>query len=382
MKIARIAPLSYTPGKLEYFSFIRSGSGAEYHQNPNFYVFADGAVMMHWMAYDFDECSNNAVQLYSISRDRGLIWSDPQVFMADYAGGVPYIRLLRLEGTSHALMFLAQTVMEELVVDEQRRIATGGGSYFNSRTRVYLRHSGDGGRTFDHGREISYTDITSGRSLEGVGFYGAIEELIQLRGGRILAAFVWMDPLRCRIAEGYQHFTASCLLSDDGGKTWKSGGPITADTPRGVMEPQIVEIAPDRLFCLFRTKGGFLYQTHSNDGGHTWEPTSPSKLASPESMPRMIRLNSGNLLLVWNPVSSITQQPRHPMSAAISTDGGRTWSEPKTIANETGENQLSNHALVQLDDGRILLGLSRYHAICPMVSDLDMALFDEAWLMR
>lgn len=219
MKIARIAPLTYTPGKLEYFSFIRGNTGAEYHQNPNFYIFPDGAVMMHWMAYDFDECSNNAIQLYSTSKDGGLNWSDPQVYMADYAGGVPYIRLLRLEGSAHALMFQVQTVMEELEVDEQRRIATGGGNYFNSRTRVYIRHSSDGGRTFDHGREIPHADITAGQSLPGVGFYGALEELIQLRSGRILAAFAWMDPRRCKIGEGYQHFSASCLLSDDVGNT-------------------------------------------------------------------------------------------------------------------------------------------------------------------
>jgi len=380
MKIARIAPLSYSPGKLEYFSFIRSGMGAEYHQNPNFYAFADGTVMMHWMAYDFDECSNNAVQLYSISTDRGLNWSDPQVYMADYAGGVPYLKLLRLEGGFNALMFQVQTVMDELVVDPQRRIATGGANYFHSSARVYLRRSADGGRTFEHGRELPYTDITSGMSLPGVGFYGAIEELMQLRGGRVLAAFAWIDPQRSDVAQGHQHFSASCLLSDDGGNTWTPGGPITADTPRGVMEPQIVETAPNRLFCLFRTKSGFLYQTLSEDGGRTWSASRPSPLPSPESMPRMIRLNSGKLLLAWNSASSPTQQPRHPMSATVSSDGGQTWSQPKIIADETGENQLSNHALAQLEDGRILLCLSRYHATRPMVSDLDMAIFDETWL--
>ena len=31
MKIARIAPLTYTPGMLEYFQFIRGGIGADYH---------------------------------------------------------------------------------------------------------------------------------------------------------------------------------------------------------------------------------------------------------------------------------------------------------------------------------------------------------------
>ena len=383
MKIARIAPLTYSPGELEYFSFIRSGAGAEHHQNPYFYVFPSGDVLMHWMAYDFDECSNNAVQLYSISKDRGLHWSDPQIYMADYVGGVPYLRLIRLAGGSDALMFQIQTIMEELVVDEDLRISTGGGNYFNSRTRVSLRRSIDAGRSFDHGQEIPYEMITGGKSLPAVGFYGSLDDVIQLHDGRIVAAFIWMDPDRSDIAGQYQHYTGSCLMSDDTGRTWKpSRVPVVSDTKRGVMEIQMVETAPRRIFALFRTKSGFIHQTISEDGGEMWSASAPTTLPSPESMPRMIKLNSGKLLLVWNNVSSTTQQPRHPLSAATSSDGGQTWSKPKIIADEVGENQLSNHGVVQLDDGRILLCLSHYHASRPMVDDLDMAIFDEAWLAR
>jgi predicted neuraminidase len=172
------------------------------------------------------------------------------------------------------------------------------------------------------------------------------------------------------------------MLCDDGGKTWRRSGEITVDTPRGVMEPQIVENAPDQLFCLFRTKGGRLYQTTSADGGETWSRSVPSPLTAPESMSRMIRLQSGNLLVVWNNVSSTTQQPRHPLVAVVSSDGGRTWGAPKVIADETGSNHLSNHGLIQLDDGRILLGISHYRDVRPMTSDLDMALFDEQWIQQ
>ena len=97
-------------------------------------------------------------------------------------------------------------------------------------------------------------------------------------------------------------------------------------------------------------------------------------------MARMIKLQSGNLLVVWNNVSSTTQQPRYPLSAVISRDSGRSWGNPKVIANETGSNQLSNHGIIQLDDGRILLGISHYRDVRPMTSDLDMAIFDEMWL--
>jgi len=380
MKIARIAPLTYTPGKLEYFQFIRGGVGADYHQNPVLHQFANGDVLVCWGAYDFDECSNNTVTLYSVSRDRGLTWSDPQVYLADYPAGQLAVTLLRLRDGGPTLMLVQQTQHDEIEVDEAQRVATRGSNYFASRTRIFLRRSTDGGRSFDHGQEVPHLSITGGKELPGVGFYGAADELVQLRSGRVVASFMYLDPERSDPAAGHQHYAAACLLSDDSGVTWQRSSEITVATPRGVMEVQIVETAPDRLLALFRTKGGCLYQTVSEDGGETWSDAAPSPLAAPESMARMVRLHSGNLLVVWNNVSSTTQQPRHPLVAAVSRDGGQTWGEPRTIATESGRNQLSNHGLIQLDDGRILVGVSHYRDVRPMTSDLDMALFDEEWL--
>ena len=99
-------------------------------------------------------------------------------------------------------------------------------------------------------------------------------------------------------------------------------------------------------------------------------------------MAKVIRLTSGRLLLIWNNRSSKTQQPRHPLVAALSDDGGASWSVPKTIADDIGGNQLSNFNVTQLDDGRIILCTSHYRPLPPSVSDLDLALFDEAWLVQ
>jgi len=379
MKIARIAPLSCTPGKLEYFCFLRGGVGADYHQNPGFYQYPDGDVLLHWAAYDFDECSEDSVTLYSVSQDRGLTWSDPQVYLADYPAGPVTPLVLRLRDGGRTLMFVSQT-RHRIVVDAQRRVATAGSNYFEARTQVIVRRSPDAGRSFDHGEELPGAQVNGGKELPGGGFYGGVEALIELSSGRVLAAFVFMDPERADAASRQQHFTVACLLSDDGGHTWRRSAEITTDTPRGAMEPQIVETAPDRLLCLLRTKAGCLYQTVSEDGGETWGPARPSPLTAPESMARMIRLHSGKLLVVWNNVSSPTTRPRYPLVAALSADGGQSWGEPRLIAHESGTNQLSNHGLIQLDDGRILLGISHYRDVRPMTSDLDMAIFDEDWL--
>lgn len=382
MKIATIPPLTYKPGKLTYFQFIRGGVGADYHQGPSFFRFANGTVRVIWGAYDFDECSPNGVALYSDSKDRGITWSNPQVYVADYPGGPLGGPILGLRGNREAVMYVVQA-RHAIEVDESRRVATACANYFNTRSHVYVRRSVDGGQTFDHGRELPWQEITGGKSLPGGGMYYGDVSLLQLESGRILAAGNFLDPARSDATKGVwegQHFTGVCMISDDGGKAWRRSAEISVDTPRGVMEMQIVETAPDRLFCLFRTKGGCLYQTASEDGGETWSRSVPSVLPAPESMPRMIKLQSGNLLLVWNNVSSTTQHPRHPLAATLSRDGGRTWAAPKVIADETGTNHLSNHGMIQLDDGRILLGISHYRDVRPMTSDLDLAIFDEAWL--
>jgi hypothetical protein len=385
MKIAHIAPLTYTPGKLEYHQFIRGGVGADYHQGPSLYQFPEGDVLLRWGAYDFDECSNNLVTLFSVSQDRCLTWSDPQVYMADFPGGPTGGTLLRLRDGRSTLMLVQQTRHDEIEIDPDKRIATRGSNYFKSRTRIFIRRSQNGGRSFDHGEELPYETITRGASLPEVGFYGSVDELFQMENGRIVAAFMYLDPERSDTRAQQttnQHYTGGCLLSDDEGKTWRPGGRITADTQRGVMEMQIAETDPMRLFCLFRTKGGCLYQTISTDGGESWSTSTPSPLPAPESMARMIKLQNGELLVVWNNISSTTQQPRHPLSAVLSTDGGRSWGEPCLIADETGSNQLSNHGMIQLDDGRIVLGVSHYRSVRPMTSDLDVAIFDREWLVR
>jgi hypothetical protein len=380
VKIAHIAPTSYSAGKKTYYQFIRGGIGADYHQEPRFHLFPDGEVLMYWSAYDFDECSNNSVKLFSLSRDSGTTWTDPQVYLADFAGGVPYFVFMLSIGRDEALMICTRTRHDAVGVDERSRVATKGSNYFRSSTRVFLRRSVDGGRTFDYGEEVPHSLISRGRELPHVGFYGSPDDLVSLSSGRIIAAFTYMDPDRSNGETGVQHYTGACLYSDDRGRSWRRSTDIAVDTPRGAMELQIAETEPNQLLCLFRTKGGFVYQTISEDGGESWSPGEPSPLPAPESMPRMIRLKSGNLLVAWNNVSSTTQQPRHPIVAALSRDGGRSWSSPKIIADETGTHQLSNHGIIELPDGRILHGISHYRDVKPMTSDLDLAVYDERWV--
>jgi Neuraminidase (sialidase) len=359
MKIANIAPLRYSPGKLEYFSFIRGEVGASHHQCPGIYPFSDGRIMMLWFAYDIHECSGDGVCLYSVSEDLGTTWTDSQVFFK-LPDSLNEAKLIQLRGSEKVLLFLRESHYEGYEVDEERRIFTKWADYSRTRSRLIFRESTDLGRTWNFGKE----------------FPGGCFEISQIESGRILVSSV--RPME----EKEQFYGASFFYSDDEGNTWKNSNDIIVPEKRGAMEPTFAEVAPNKIYCLLRNKSGYLYESISEDGGATWQAARKTQIPAPESMSRLLKLQSGNILLVWNNTSSTSQRPRHPLVAALSGDGGQSWSKPKIIADETGLNQLSNHGIAQLNDGRILLGISHYHAIQPPFSDLEMAIFDEDWLKK
>jgi hypothetical protein len=102
----------------------------------------------------------------------------------------------------------------------------------------------------------------------------------------------------------------------------------------------------------------------------------------PQKIPLIVLVHP--VVLFLNPKSKIQNIYLHHHPAASASTGGndlQTWSPPRVIADETGSNQLSNHGLIQLDNGRILLGVSHYRDVRPMTGDLDLAIFDEKWLL-
>jgi hypothetical protein len=73
-----------TPGKLGYLQFLRGDIDPDCHQNLSFCQLSTGDVLVSWYACGLDECSNSGIQLCTVSKDRGLTWSDPQVDLGDY----------------------------------------------------------------------------------------------------------------------------------------------------------------------------------------------------------------------------------------------------------------------------------------------------------
>jgi hypothetical protein len=90
-------------------------------------------------------------------------------------------------------------------------------------------------------------------------YTGQINSGIQLKSGRLLIAYSYLDEKR---ATGY--FVSHVISSDDHGETWRaskndvpvaSGGKLLES---GAAEPVVVELADGRIWMVIRTQTGFL----------------------------------------------------------------------------------------------------------------------------
>lgn len=349
-------------------SFIRGGSaGWSHYQGPFPHQLPDGRVILLVNAYKGQETFLDNAVYYAISTDRGETWSEPEVFMAAPGANLSHTYMGSLRGTQKVLLFWRETFFKGATIDS--KTISNNRDAARSNARVFMRISEDSARTWSAPRQINMI----GEASEGRFFYGCPLVPQQLMSGRIILPFTYLHE------DGYSH-VSSFMVSNDGGETWAKGYDIVIPAQRGAMEPTPVELSPDHLYCVFRTKSGFLWEATSSDGALTWTEPKQTGIPTPESMPQLLKLRSGNCLLVWNSQSSVENYPRWPMTAALSTDGCKTWAFKRDIATETGRNSLSNHGITQLDDGRILLALSHYHALKPTSSDIETVLFDEDWV--
>ncbi|MCK4591229.1 MAG: exo-alpha-sialidase, partial [Candidatus Latescibacteria bacterium] len=321
MGIGSIIPCRYKPGALEYVSFIRGNAGWSHHQAPRFYQYSDGRLVMLWSAYDIDECNNDNVMLYSVSEENGEQWSDPEVFMAAPGANVSHAFQVQLCGTDKVVMVNREGHYVGEVHDPVTKRHLKMADYGRSVNRIIVRVSLDRGSTWNFGKELLYEQIVPNHQPP---FYGASQVFLQLENRKLLLAVCFLPPDK----RYPQHYDAAFLLSDDEGETWNRTHILTVPEERGVMEPTIVELGPDELYCFLRNKSGHLYETMSHDGGESWTVPAKTNIPSPEAICKLLKLQSGRVILIWNNESSTTQRPRYPLVVAFSEDGCRSWSKP------------------------------------------------------
>ena len=138
---------------------------------------------------------------------------------------------------------------------------------------------------------------------------------------------------------------AMVMISVDGGASWETFGDLSA--PKGVIQPTVVERFEGALLMLMRSRDGQIWRSTSEDLGRTWTTAAPADLPNPNSAIDIVRLHSGNIALVYNNTSTA----RTPLTVALSTDGGASWTYKQNL--ETGMGEYSYPAIIQTHDGGV-----------------------------
>ncbi len=169
---------------------------------------------------------------------------------------------------------------------------------------------------------------------------------IQLADGRLLYAGkeLWTPEGRIGV----------CTSKDDG-LTWEWLAEIPTRpgdaVKRGYHELHAVETDDGRILVQIRNHNephkGETLQTESSDGGRTWsEPRSIGVWGLPS---HLLKLRDGRLVMTYG-----YRRPPYGNQARVSRDHGRTWSEPLTISADGASGDLGYPSTVELADGRLL----------------------------
>ncbi|WFR58326.1 exo-alpha-sialidase [Anaerocolumna sp. AGMB13025] len=129
-------------------------------------------------------------------------------------------------------------------------------------------------------------------------------------------------------------------ISDDKGKSWRE---VPVPKSQGRVHANIIETEPGSLTALFRSRfADFIYLSKSEDYGENWSEPIRTELPNNNSSISAIKLKSGAIGLVYNPVSfnedmtkTVWPEQRCPVTLAISEDGGMTWPYRRIV--ELGE---------------------------------------------
>lgn len=168
---------------------------------------------------------------------------------------------------------------------------------------------------------------------------------VQLTDGRLLYAGkeLWQG----------EHRVGVCESSDDG-QTWRWLAAIPTregDNHQSYHELHAVETDDSRIVVQIRNhnkqNAGETLQCESSDGGKTWSvPHSIGVWGLPS---HLLRLKDDRLLMTYG-----HRRKPYGNQARVSTDHGRTWSEPLIVSGDGAGGDLGYPSTVQLDDGRLV----------------------------
>ena len=138
----------------------------------------------------------------------------------------------------------------------------------------------------------------------------------------------------------------SLFFASKDGTDWEFRSAVASNP--GNIQPSVVELSSGRLLAVMRNKEpGYLWTMASDTLGHSWSKPQNANFPNPGSAAQILRLSSGNLVLIFND----SETARRPLSIAISADEGKTWPHKKILID--GDAGYSYPSAVQSSDGLI-----------------------------
>ncbi|MBQ6619513.1 MAG: exo-alpha-sialidase [Thermoguttaceae bacterium] len=188
------------------------------------------------------------------------------------------------------------------------------------------------------------------------------DRVIQLASGRILV------PIARHTYYGGDRYNYDmnakilCVISDDGGKTWREGASLEPIEGVIFQEPGLCELADGRILMNVRTDAKAQYFAFSEDGGESWSKPFASCIDSPCSPTLIKRIPGSDELLAvgnpWLPIEGFNDRATMTIER-LSPDASKILVR-KTMAHpeREGSNNKEYPAICFLDDGTALIGCS------------------------
>ena len=272
------------------------------------------------------------------SADKGKTWTGPDAaFDVDYSqhGFIPLIP----RGTERIYAFGTQPIE--------------GMREGSENCPIGFRYSDDDGH--------SWSDATLIRPENNPDFLGmSVMRMCETEAGTWLLGSHegrWVRTLKTPVVT-----RAYVLRSEDRGKTWtvlpdkRPGGWYLKEFDR-MDEPRPINLGGGKALILARSCEGHLWEIRSDDDGRTWSEPKPTALVHPDAPPMLFHHPNGKTLVAFHhnrhSGSHFKTADRSEIWVSLSTDLGRTWSEPRFVfANAlaaTSGNPFYNHQCSYLD---------------------------------
>ncbi len=331
--------------------------GQENHA-ANMVELTNGDLLCTWFAGSREGASDIKVAVARLPHS-GVSWSAPAFVSLDTTRSEQNPILFAAPNGDVWLMYTAQETRGCSREEWSRRVVAGeatGGYTMQWTAEIRRRISHDDGATW------SPVEVFFGEP-------GSFcrQPLVILSNGD------WLFPMYYSLnAEGHGNDYCVVQISTDKGVSWAE---YSVPESRGRVHMSVVELDSGRLAAFFRSRAADrIYVSRSADFGRTWTPPVRTLLPNNNASIQALRLQSGCLAVIHNhfsanedPSATVWPRRRHPVTVAISEDGGETFPWMRHVDPSDGfcgeRNQQLNRrcaypCIIQTRDGIVHMAYS------------------------